>query len=42
MASTFYAKEPLFFSLSTKQLLLLSLELVDIDSATELPNVTKG
>jgi hypothetical protein len=42
MASTLYTKEPLFFSLSTKQLLLLSLELVDIDSATELPNVTKG
>jgi hypothetical protein len=41
MASTLYAKEPLFFGLSTKQLLLLSLELVDINSATELPNITE-
>jgi hypothetical protein len=41
MASAFHAKEPLFFGLSTKQLLLLLLELVDIDSTTELPNVAK-
>jgi hypothetical protein len=41
MASAFYAKEPLFFGLSAKQLLLLLLELMDIDSTTELPNVTK-
>jgi hypothetical protein len=41
MASAFHAKEPLFFGLGAKQLLLLLLELVDIDSATELPNVTK-
>jgi hypothetical protein len=41
MASAFHAKEPLFFGLGTKQLLLLLLELIDIDSTTELPNVTK-
>jgi hypothetical protein len=41
MASAFHTKEPLFFGLGTKQFLLLLLELVDIDSATELPNVAK-
>jgi hypothetical protein len=41
MASTFYTKEPRFFSLSTKQLLLLLLELIDIGSTTELLNITK-
>jgi hypothetical protein len=41
MASTFHTKEPVFFGLSTKQLLLLLLELMDIDSATELLNITK-
>jgi hypothetical protein len=41
MALTLYAEHLLYFGLSTKQLLLLLLEFVDVDYAPKLANVTK-